>query len=136
MTKRCQPLLTAKKNSLPKSMKDEGRHHEHNKKGKKFSEVEGGTTTECTTVYCCCPFTVMNLLILSVYKAQAGLCKKARRRQRKRQRLRKSKQIRGLLMGPRNKNCWWLRMGRTATRSTLGPNQVVDDAAEGRDANS
>ncbi|TXG73499.1 hypothetical protein EZV62_002078 [Acer yangbiense] len=102
ITKRCQPLLTAKKNnsSIPKSAKDEGRHHEHNK-GKKFGEVVGGTAAECAAVCCCCPFTVMNLLILAVYKVPAGLCKKAWRKQRKRQRMgKKRKQVGGLLMGP------------------------------------
>ncbi|KAK3225281.1 hypothetical protein Dsin_005143 [Dipteronia sinensis] len=106
MTKCCQPILTAEKNSLPKSTKDESRHHEHKKKGKKFGETVGGTATECTVVCCCCPFTVMNLLVLAVYKVQAGLCKKAWRRQRKRQRLGKRQHVGGLLMGPRNNICW------------------------------
>ncbi|KAK3205550.1 hypothetical protein Dsin_019596 [Dipteronia sinensis] len=104
ITKRCPPLLTAEKNnsSIPKSTKDEGRHHEHNKKGKKFGEVAGGTAAECAAVCCCCPFTVMNLLVLAVYKVPTGLCKKAWGKQRKRHRImgKKRKQVGGLLMGP------------------------------------
>ncbi|KAK3204166.1 hypothetical protein Dsin_018212 [Dipteronia sinensis] len=105
MTKRCQPLLTAEKNSLPKSTKDEGRHHEHKKKGNKFGKVACGTAMKCSAVCCCCLFTMMNLLVLAVYKVHAGLCKKAWRRQRKQRRLGKWQHVGGLLMGPRNNSC-------------------------------
>lgn len=56
--------------------------------GKKFGEVAGGTAAECTAVCCCCPCSVMELLVLALYKVPTGLCKKAWRR-RKRQRLMK-----------------------------------------------
>ncbi|KAL5763637.1 hypothetical protein ACOSP7_015992 [Xanthoceras sorbifolium] len=95
MNQRRQPLLTAEKNSIPNTKQG----HEHNM-GKKFGEVVGGTAAECAAVCCCCPCTVMNLLVLAVYKVPAGLCKKAWRKRRKRQRMGKRKQVGGLLMGP------------------------------------
>ncbi|XP_022754219.1 uncharacterized protein LOC111302697 [Durio zibethinus] len=58
------------------------------RKGNKFGAVVGGTVAECTAVFCCCPFSVMELLVLGLYKVPAGLCKKVWKR-RKRQRLMK-----------------------------------------------
>ncbi|KAJ4724695.1 Pollen preferential protein [Melia azedarach] len=72
----------------------------HKKGGKKFGELAGGTTAECAAVCCCCPCTVMNLLVLAVYRVPAGLCKKAWRKQRKRHRILKRKQVGGLLIAP------------------------------------
>lgn len=59
------------------------------RKGKKLGEVVGGTAAECTAVCCCCPCSVMELLILGLYKVPTSLCKKAWRG-RKRQRLLKN----------------------------------------------
>ncbi|KAJ8768196.1 hypothetical protein K2173_021136 [Erythroxylum novogranatense] len=53
-----------------------------------FGEVVGGTAAECAAVCCCCPFTVMNLVVLAVYKMPACLCRKAVRRHRSRKRKR------------------------------------------------
>lgn len=40
-------------------------------------EMAGGTAAECTAIICCFPCTVMNIVVLAVYKVPAGLCKKA-----------------------------------------------------------
>ncbi|XP_022153857.1 uncharacterized protein LOC111021273 [Momordica charantia] len=49
-----------------------------NKKNEKrrLAEVAGGTAAECAAICCCFPCTLMNLLILTVYKLPVGLCKK------------------------------------------------------------
>ncbi|XP_031402720.1 uncharacterized protein LOC116212303 [Punica granatum] len=48
------------------------------------SEVAGRTAADCTALCCCCPCTVMNILVLAVYKVPAGLCRKASMRKQKR----------------------------------------------------
>ncbi|XP_054817277.1 uncharacterized protein LOC129316901 [Prosopis cineraria] len=40
-------------------------------------EVAGGTAAECTAIFCCLPCTVMNVVVLVVYKVPVGLCRKA-----------------------------------------------------------
>ncbi|KAE8056913.1 hypothetical protein FH972_013645 [Carpinus fangiana] len=72
-TSRQQPTLTEK-------VKDRQR----------IGEVAGGTATKCATICCCCPCSVMNLLVLTVYKVPAGLRREAWKH-RKRQRLIKKK---------------------------------------------
>ncbi|KAL9661547.1 hypothetical protein QQ045_026371 [Rhodiola kirilowii] len=60
------------------------------KKKRRCGEVMGGATAECTAVVCCCPFAVMDMLVLALYKAPKGMCKKAidkNRRKRKNARL-------------------------------------------------
>lgn len=37
----------------------------------------GGATAECTAVVCCCPFAFMDMLVLALYKAPKGMCRKA-----------------------------------------------------------
>jgi hypothetical protein len=54
--------------------------------------VAGGTAAECAAICFCCPCSIMNLLVLAVYKVPAGLCRKAWK-QRKRQRLIKKKKL-------------------------------------------
>ncbi|KAL6976497.1 hypothetical protein U1Q18_025288 [Sarracenia purpurea var. burkii] len=54
-------------------------------------EVAGGTAAECAAIFCCCPCTVMNLLVLAVYKVPTGLCRKAWKKKKKRQKLKKKK---------------------------------------------
>ncbi|KAF2322408.1 hypothetical protein GH714_014752 [Hevea brasiliensis] len=49
---------------------------------KRFGEVAGGTAAECTAVCCCCPCTVMNILVLAIYKMPACICRRARERHR------------------------------------------------------
>ncbi|KAK6926485.1 hypothetical protein RJ641_008204 [Dillenia turbinata] len=56
---------------------------------KRVGEVAGGATAECAAICCCCPFTVMNLLVLAMYKVPKGLCKKAWIKRQKRQRTRR-----------------------------------------------
>ncbi|KAG6427567.1 hypothetical protein SASPL_111813 [Salvia splendens] len=53
--------------------------------GVRVAEMAGGTTAECAAVCCCCPFGMLNLAVLAVYKLPAGLCRKALRKQRHRQ---------------------------------------------------
>ncbi|KAM7528491.1 hypothetical protein LguiB_031901 [Lonicera macranthoides] len=56
---------------------------EKSEKHKSIGEVAGGTTAECAAVCCCCPWTLVNLLILTVYKVPKGLCKKVIRKKKK-----------------------------------------------------
>ncbi|KAB2629473.1 hypothetical protein D8674_034268 [Pyrus ussuriensis x Pyrus communis] len=44
---------------------------------RRVGEVAGGAAAECAAVCCCCPFSVMNLLILTVYKVPKGICRRA-----------------------------------------------------------
>ncbi|KAG6631975.1 uncharacterized protein LOC122292917 [Carya illinoinensis] len=71
--------------------------HEENegKERRRVGEVAGGTAAECAAICCCFPCTVMNLLILAVYKVPTGLCRKAWRK-KKLQHLKKKKTV-GLL---------------------------------------
>ncbi|KAI3748322.1 hypothetical protein L6452_11318 [Arctium lappa] len=55
----------------------------------RIAEVAGGTTAECAAVVCCFPCTVVNFLVLAVYKVPAGLCRKALRKKRRRRLLKK-----------------------------------------------
>lgn len=55
----------------------------------RLAEVAGGTTAECAAVVCCFPCTVVNFLVLAVYKVPAGLCRKALRKKRRRRLLKK-----------------------------------------------
>ncbi|KAJ0550859.1 hypothetical protein HanHA300_Chr07g0250651 [Helianthus annuus] len=50
----------------------------------RLAELAGGTTAECAAVVCCFPCTVVNILVLAVYKVPAGLCRKALKRKRRR----------------------------------------------------
>lgn len=43
----------------------------------RIAEMAGGTTAGCLAVWCCCPCTLVNLVVLLVYKVPAGICKKA-----------------------------------------------------------
>lgn len=57
-----------------------------------FGEVAGGAAAECTAVFCCCPCTLMKLLILAVYKVPAGVCRKAWAMKKKRKLVGKKKE--------------------------------------------
>ena len=55
------------------------------KKGKErrqIAEEVGGTTAECAAICYCCLCSLVNLVILTLYKVPAGLCKKAWKRHR------------------------------------------------------
>ena len=91
------------------------------RKGKKFGEMVGGTTAECTVVCCCCPCSVMELLVLGLYKVPIGLCKKALRR-RKRQRLMKNQDLFGPAKG-----------GPTRAELEAELDQMVGERARGED---
>ncbi|XP_043700119.1 uncharacterized protein LOC122650806 [Telopea speciosissima] len=54
----------------------------------RFAEVAGGTAAECAAVCCCCPCGLLNLLILAMYKLPAGLCRKALRKMKKKEKQR------------------------------------------------
>ena len=50
------------------------------KKGKerrRIAEEVGRTTAECVAICCCCSCSLVNLVILTLYKVLASLCKKA-----------------------------------------------------------
>ncbi|KAJ9178653.1 hypothetical protein P3X46_010520 [Hevea brasiliensis] len=79
-------LLTEKPTETTKKMaktttKGENRG-DRSMKIKRFGEVAGGTAAECTAVCCCCPCTVMNILVLAIYKMPACICRRARERHR------------------------------------------------------
>ncbi|KAH0460768.1 hypothetical protein IEQ34_008343 [Dendrobium chrysotoxum] len=52
------------------------------KPSKRLAEVAGGKAAECAVVACCCPCSLVNLLILTVVKLPAGLFQRAMRRRR------------------------------------------------------
>lgn len=58
---------------------------------KRFTEVAGGATAECAAVACCCPCSVLNLLVLVMYKVPAGLFRKALRHKRRRRIMKKER---------------------------------------------
>ncbi|XP_051114235.1 uncharacterized protein LOC127239905 [Andrographis paniculata] len=49
----------------------------------RMAEVAGGTAAECAAV-CCCPCSLLNLVVLAVYKLPAAIFRKALRRKRRR----------------------------------------------------
>nr|XP_043634914.1 uncharacterized protein LOC122606010 [Erigeron canadensis] len=55
----------------------------------RLAEVAGGTTAECAAVVCCFPCTVVNFIVLAVYKVPAGLCRKALRKNKRRMLMKK-----------------------------------------------
>ncbi|KAJ4840083.1 hypothetical protein Tsubulata_009895 [Turnera subulata] len=54
-----------------------------------FGEVAGGATAECAAICCCCPCGLANFLFLTIYKVPAGLCRRALRRKRRKQLIKK-----------------------------------------------
>ncbi|GKU93713.1 hypothetical protein SLEP1_g7284 [Rubroshorea leprosula] len=94
---RTQPLLFAEdstKSSISSSRA---------MKGRRFAEVVGAGTAECAAVCCCCPCTVMELLVLGFYRVPAWLCRKAWKK-RKRQRILKMKKKQGVMGGGNRKD--------------------------------
>lgn len=65
----------------------------------RFAELAGGTTAECAAVCCCCPCALVNLLYLTIYKVPTGLWRRALRRKRRKQLIKKG------LLPPRTKRC-------------------------------
>lgn len=55
----------------------------------RFAELAGGTAAECAAVCCCCPCGLANLLYLTIYKVPAGLCRRALRKKRRKQLIKK-----------------------------------------------
>nr|POE82057.1 hypothetical protein CFP56_41826 [Quercus suber] len=53
---------------------------EKGKERQRIAEEVGRTTAECTAICCCCPCSLLNLVILALYKVPTGLCKKAWKR--------------------------------------------------------
>ncbi|KDP36075.1 hypothetical protein JCGZ_08719 [Jatropha curcas] len=68
--------------------------------GDRFAEFAGGTTAECAAVCCCCPCGLANLLYLTIYKVPAGLCRRALRKKRRKQLIKKG------LLPARVKRCY------------------------------
>ncbi|XP_008449841.1 uncharacterized protein LOC103491601 [Cucumis melo] len=73
---RQQPLLRDKSGNIVKEKR-------------RFAEVAGGTAAECAAICCCFPCSMMNLLILTVYKVPVGLCKKVWNKRGKRREIAK-----------------------------------------------
>ncbi|XP_021834988.1 uncharacterized protein [Spinacia oleracea] len=55
----------------------------------RVAEVAGGITADCATVWCCFPYTAANLLTLIIYKVPRRLCRKAFKRYRKKELIKK-----------------------------------------------
>lgn len=56
---------------------------------RQFAEVAGGSAAECTAICCCCPWTVLNIVIFAVYRMPAGLCRKAINRRKRHRKMKK-----------------------------------------------
>ncbi|KAK8513368.1 hypothetical protein V6N13_002112 [Hibiscus sabdariffa] len=54
------------------------------RRGNRFGKTIGVTAAECTAVCCCCPCTIVELLVLALYKFPARLCQKAWRWKKRR----------------------------------------------------
>ncbi|GMI81649.1 hypothetical protein like AT2G27180 [Hibiscus trionum] len=54
------------------------------RKGNKLGKAIGVTAAECTAVCCCCPCSIVELLVLALYKFPARLCQKAWRWKKRR----------------------------------------------------
>lgn len=90
---------------------------------RRVGEVAGGAAAECAAVFCCCPCSVMNLVILTVYKVPRGLCRKAWAKTVKKGRPKKKKKKKGLLPGPTG-----LAGGESnTTMVTIGNDDATDD---------
>ncbi|XP_049409738.1 uncharacterized protein LOC125872960 [Solanum stenotomum] len=72
-------------------MKEEEKEKRSCSTHKRIGEVAGGTAAECAMVCCCCPCTVMHLLVLAVYKVPTGLCRNIWRKKKQERLLRKKK---------------------------------------------
>ncbi|KAL7174534.1 hypothetical protein ACSBR2_033722 [Camellia fascicularis] len=70
------------------------------KKDHRVGEVAGRTTADLAAVCCCCPCTVMNLVVLAVYKVPIGLCRKALKKKKKKERERLIKQKNAMFSQP------------------------------------
>ncbi|XP_043725756.1 uncharacterized protein LOC122672330 [Telopea speciosissima] len=49
----------------------------------RFAEIVGETTADCAAVCCCMPCGLVKLLVLTMYKWPAGLCRKALKHMKK-----------------------------------------------------
>ncbi|XP_057507221.1 uncharacterized protein LOC130790251 [Actinidia eriantha] len=79
---RRHPLLASSKSSSVLSSPSVGGGNEVGRAG--IGEVAGGTAAECAAVCCCCPCALVELVVLTVYKLPAGLCRRALRQKRRR----------------------------------------------------
>ncbi|CAN1247648.1 hypothetical protein LINPERPRIM_LOCUS6420 [Linum perenne] len=82
-----QPLLTEKKLATENGGENKERRLERSRAipPRRIREVAGGATAECVAVCCCFPCTLLNMLILAVYKLPARLCQKAKKKRKKNQ---------------------------------------------------
>ncbi|CAK7342129.1 unnamed protein product [Dovyalis caffra] len=85
----------------------------------RFGELAGGTTAECAAICCCCPCGLINLLVLTIYKVPAGICRRALRRKRRQKVIKKG------LLPPRTRSC---RCGCDDTELQIHPMSCVDDS--------
>ncbi|EXB39674.1 hypothetical protein L484_017152 [Morus notabilis] len=75
------PPLNRRTPLLPEKSAANGRDR------RRIGEVAGRTAAECTAVCCCCPCTVVNLLVLALYKVPVGICRRAWAKRRMRRQL-------------------------------------------------
>ncbi|XAR64812.1 hypothetical protein NMG60_11008660 [Bertholletia excelsa] len=71
-----QPPLAGNKSSAPSSL--------HSTTSSTLGEVAGGATAECAAVVCCCPCTLLNLIVLAAYRFPSRLCQKVLLQRRRR----------------------------------------------------
>ncbi|GAB4824581.1 hypothetical protein Ancab_007454 [Ancistrocladus abbreviatus] len=74
-------LLSGKSSSPPLSVAPRAKAN--------VGEVAGGTAAECAAICCCCPYTVMQCVILAVYKVPTGICRKVWRKQQQKKLMKK-----------------------------------------------
>lgn len=49
----------------------------------RFAEMAGGTAAECVAVGCCGPCVIVDMLVVTVVKVPAGLCRKALKKKKR-----------------------------------------------------
>ncbi|OMO77075.1 hypothetical protein COLO4_25368 [Corchorus olitorius] len=103
------------------------------RKGKKFGEVAGGTAAECAAVFCCCPCTVMELLILGLYKVPTGLCKKAWKRRQRHRLMKRNEVLLGPTMSGPTREEIEAELDRVVGRTGLGMDDQDDGSARSVD---
>jgi hypothetical protein len=62
-------------------------------------EVVGGTAAECIAVCCCCPLSLADFLLFTIYKIPVGLCRKLLRKRRRRRVIKEG------LLQPKQRKC-------------------------------
>ncbi|XVF47040.1 hypothetical protein PTKIN_Ptkin03bG0077200 [Pterospermum kingtungense] len=120
---RSPPVTRRTEISLPEDPKKE-------RKGRKVGEVVGGSVAEGAAVCCCLPCTVMELIVLSLYKVPTGLCRKAWKGTKRRRLQKKKKKNQGLL-GPSKGASTKVELESELSRTMAGKGDAQDDGCTG-----